>query len=935
MSFTFDGADCSWPSPEELAKVQEIREKCAAELAALSESPRDVVGDIRVARFLRFYGGKVPEASKGFSDFLKWRVKENIDVLRKGIIDLNREQFHEWVDSVRSPFAPVLVPFFGETQEGHIVIFVSPGYFKAAEFVSKRPACHTMDNDLMLARAGIEYVMKVVDDNCHERHQMLYTVKVIDATHLGRETLPIFVPEVRKFAQDNMKQIMEHYCDQDILILLVNAPFIVRLVLAFATTFMARRQSNRIRVFSSATGTEIQKILRAIGPPTMFPESLAGTRKAEDIPFYFPLAQNDEKRIKEWMSRTASGITRGGATNLQGLQGVQVAPPEDATATPMAPVTPEASPASPIINTEMEEDAKKNSAMTEVKPAVELDEQPAPAELAALPQSPRDVVGDIRIARFLRYCGGKVPEAATGFAEFLKWRVQEKVDVLRQGIIDLKPDEFIAWVDSVRSPFAPVFVPFLGQSKEGHIVIFAAPGYFKATQFVNKRPACHTMENDLMLARAGVEYMMKLVDDNSYERHQMLYSIKVIDAAHLGRETLPIFVPEIRKFAQENEKQMMDMYCDQDILILVLNASLIVRAVLAFATTFMAKQQSNRIKVFASATGKEAQKTLRAVGPLSMFPESLGGTRKAEDIPFYFPLAQDDEKRIEEWMSRTTSGITRHGATSPPGTSPASDGELTWQMQGKRTEAEGEKEIQLDEPAPSGGLLCCSMNAANFTTFSTGIGSHGFVLSQKYLHDYPSEFYRMQGMGLMKQLPKNTADKELDKPAYVFDVKYSMSASIIAETMNPRLGQLTRNDPEYKFRMYHAAHPTDYYLEQCMADWDNYQKMFKEQGCEREYVKYPYTRDMIEGYFKEYCAMTGLSVSADGPAPNAPPLTDCLETVLGALPAWAEDKRNLEGMDQNLLKDRGWWSQRSNGHELFRQSEVPPDELSHQLALGS
>ena len=42
---------------------------------------------------------------------------------------------------------------------------------------------------------------------------------------------------------------------------------------------------------------------------------------------------------------------------------------------------------------------------------------------------------------------------------------------------------------------------------------------------------------------------------------------------------------------------------DQDILILVLNASLIVRAVLAFATTFMAKRQSNRIKVFASATG--------------------------------------------------------------------------------------------------------------------------------------------------------------------------------------------------------------------------------------------------------------------------------------------------------------------------------------------
>ena len=84
------------------------------------------------------------------------------------------------------------------------------------------------------------------------------------------------MPEVRKFAQDNMKQIMDMYCDQDILILLLNAPFIVRLVLAFATTFMARRQSNRIKVFSSATGAEAQKILRAVGPQSMFPESLGG-----------------------------------------------------------------------------------------------------------------------------------------------------------------------------------------------------------------------------------------------------------------------------------------------------------------------------------------------------------------------------------------------------------------------------------------------------------------------------------------------------------------------------------------------------------------------------------------------------------------------------------------------------------------------------------
>ena len=369
-----DGADCSWPSAEELGKLQEIREKCAAELAALSESPRDVVGDIRVARFLRFYGGKVPEAAKGYSEFLKWRVQEKIDTLRKGIIDLKPDQFQDWVDSVRSPFAPVLVPIFGQHKDGHLVIFASPGYFKASEFVKQRPACHTMDNDIQLMRIGVEYMMKLLDDYSYERHQMLYAIKVVDMMHLGRETLPIFVPEIRKFAQDNGKQIMDMYCDQDILILMVNAPFVVRFILAFATTFMAKRQSNRIKVFSSATSADAQKMLRAIGPPSMFPASLQGTRRNETIPFYLPLAQDDPARIKAWMARTTSGITRAGASS--------------------PPVPRETDEKISVVNTDLLPEAKleeavtpnaeelpvpgrANSVLEEVKPSIELEESPA------------------------------------------------------------------------------------------------------------------------------------------------------------------------------------------------------------------------------------------------------------------------------------------------------------------------------------------------------------------------------------------------------------------------------------------------------------------------------------------------------------------------------------------------------------------------------
>eukprot|EP00435_Cladocopium_sp_Y103_P062406 s167_g24.t1 len=105
--------------------------------------------------------------------------------------------------------------------------------------------------------------------------------------------------------------------------------------------------------------------------------------------------------------------------------------------------------------------------------------------------------------------------------------------------------------------------------------------------------------------------------------------------------------------------------------------------------------------------------------------------------------------------------------------------------------------------------------------------------------------------------------------------------------------------------------------------------MFKEQGCDHEYVPYPYTRKMIEGYFQEYCSLTGLSVTAEGPPADAPELKDCLEHVLGALPAWAEDRRNLEGMEQSLRKV----SQRSNGQELFRQSEL--SEEHRHLAISN
>merc|ERR1712050_247740 len=110
------------------------------------------------------------------------------------------------------------------------------------------------------------------------------------------------------------------------------------------------------------------------------------------------------------------------------------------------------------------------------------------------------------------------------------------------------------------------------------------------------------------------------------------------------------------------------------------------------------------------------------------------------------------------------------------------------------------------------------MNAANFTTFSTGIGSYG------------TEYTNLVGMGLMQQLPKQKADEKMDRPAYVTDVKFQMAAGIIIDSMCPRLQERGMTQSAYKHEMYHRAHPIKKFMEICIEDWDKYQKQWKAEG---------------------------------------------------------------------------------------------------------
>mmetsp|Transcript_62201 Transcript_62201/g.172206 ORF Transcript_62201/g.172206 Transcript_62201/m.172206 type:complete len:338 (+) Transcript_62201:3-1016(+) len=179
------------------------------------------------------------------------------------------------------------------------------------------------------------------------------------------------------------------------------------------------------------------------------------------------------------------------------------------------------------------------------------------------------------------------------------------------------------------------------------------------------------------------------------------------------------------------------------------------------------------------------------------------------------------------------------------------------------------------------------MNAANFTTFSLGIGVHSNIKTFKYFHDFPEEYYKAEKAGLLQSLPVSKADEKLDKPAYVTDVKYAMSAGIILSAFCPMVNRLTAFDGQYKYVLFHQVHKFDEYLEQCIADWNRYQEMFKSQGCTHDYITYPYTKDMVKKYIDDYNKDLGATLSIEGPSQAE------AESLLKSV---ARDEREVNGI---------------------------------------
>mmetsp|Transcript_3721 Transcript_3721/g.9587 ORF Transcript_3721/g.9587 Transcript_3721/m.9587 type:complete len:386 (-) Transcript_3721:333-1490(-) len=264
------------PSGEELAQIKQIRDRCQVEVQALTCQAEDVVGDIRVCRFLRARHGNVDEAVEWFKDFLVWHETSGMGHDRWEVIGRSPESLIEWYSKRRNPFLPIC-PYAGRNDDGHVIWYIRQGFIDPVKFIEYRRYPAQEDKNMLWLL--MEWTLWYLDNLSRAEGRMLYCIKIGDFAGLGYDgrKVPIFVPAFKSFMGELLTAFQRRYCEHDSLFLILNTPMLFRVIFVFLKSVLTKRQVSKVRILGDSSKKEVQQALREFVPDSILLANLGGT----------------------------------------------------------------------------------------------------------------------------------------------------------------------------------------------------------------------------------------------------------------------------------------------------------------------------------------------------------------------------------------------------------------------------------------------------------------------------------------------------------------------------------------------------------------------------------------------------------------------------------------------------------------------------------
>lgn len=167
------------PEGRELELIHSIRLACDKEIKALNDPTDDVVGDLRICRFLRSKDGDVEAAKELYREFLQWRVADDhkVERIRQKVVGKTPKEFLEWFYPRITPDIPIC-PYAGENEDGDVIMMIRQGQADFHGMAKKLPDVDTFN-------AMLEWQLWYLDKLSREQERIAYLIKILDFGGLG------------------------------------------------------------------------------------------------------------------------------------------------------------------------------------------------------------------------------------------------------------------------------------------------------------------------------------------------------------------------------------------------------------------------------------------------------------------------------------------------------------------------------------------------------------------------------------------------------------------------------------------------------------------------------------------------------------------------------------------------------------------------------